>query len=40
MDEIGELLADSDDILNRLKNYFSQSLNVHSVSNVRQILNH
>jgi hypothetical protein len=28
----GGLLADSHDILNRWKNYFSQLLNVHSVS--------
>jgi hypothetical protein len=33
----GELLADSDNILNRRKNYFSQLLNVHSVSDIRQI---
>jgi hypothetical protein len=31
------LLADSHNILNRWKNYFSQLLNVHSVSDVRQI---
>jgi hypothetical protein len=31
------LLADSHDILNRRKNYFSQLLNVHNVSDVRQI---
>jgi hypothetical protein len=36
-DEIGDLLADSHNILNRWKNYFSQSLNVHNVSDVRQI---
>jgi hypothetical protein len=36
-DENGDLLADSDNILNRWKNYFSQSLNVHNVSDVRQI---
>jgi hypothetical protein len=31
------LLADSHNILNRWKNYFSQLLNVHRVSDVRQI---
>jgi hypothetical protein len=36
-DENGDLLADSHNILNRCKNYFSQLLNVHSVSDVRQI---
>jgi hypothetical protein len=35
--ENGDLLADSHDILNRWKNYFSQLLNVHKVSDVRQI---
>jgi hypothetical protein len=35
-DENGDLLADSH-ILNRWKNYFSQLLNVHRVSNVMQI---
>jgi hypothetical protein len=43
-DENGDLLADSHSILNRWKNYFSQLLNVHNVSDVRQIevirLNH
>jgi hypothetical protein len=33
----GDLLADFHDILNRWKNYFSQLLNVHNVSDVRQI---
>jgi hypothetical protein len=33
----GDLLADSHNILNRWKNYFSQLLNVHRVSDVRQI---
>jgi hypothetical protein len=33
----GDLLADSHNILNRWKNYFSQLLNVHGVSDVRQI---
>jgi hypothetical protein len=33
----GVLLADSHSILNRRKNYFSQLLNVHNVSDVRQI---
>jgi hypothetical protein len=36
-DENGELLVDSYSILNSWKNYFSQLLNVHSVSDVRQI---
>jgi hypothetical protein len=36
-DENGDLLADSNTILNRWKSYFSQLLNVHNVSNVRQI---
>jgi hypothetical protein len=37
-DENGDLLADSDNNLNRWKNtYFSQLLNVHNVSDVRQI---
>jgi hypothetical protein len=36
-DENGDLLADSRNILNRWKNYFSQLLNVH-VSDVRQIV--
>jgi hypothetical protein len=36
-DENGELLADSHNILSRWKNYFTQLLNVHSVSDVRQI---
>jgi hypothetical protein len=35
--ENGDLLADSHNILNRWKNYFSQFLNVHGVSDVRQI---
>jgi hypothetical protein len=35
-DESGHLLADSHNILNRWKNY-SQLLNVHSASDVRQI---
>jgi hypothetical protein len=33
----GDLLADSPNILNRWKNYFSQLLNVHKVSDVRQM---
>jgi hypothetical protein len=37
-DENGDLLADSYNTLNRRKNYFSQSLNVHSASDVRQKL--
>jgi hypothetical protein len=36
-DENGDLLADSHSILNRWKNYFYQLLNVHNVSDVRQI---
>jgi hypothetical protein len=36
-DENGDLLADSHNILNRWKNYFSQLLNVHNVSDIRQI---
>jgi hypothetical protein len=35
--ENGDLLVDSHNILNRWKNYFSQLLNVHNVSDVRQI---
>jgi hypothetical protein len=36
-DENGDMLAGSHNILNRWKNYFSQLLNVHNVSDVRQI---
>jgi hypothetical protein len=36
-DENGDLLADSHNILNRWNNYFSHFLNVHNVSDVRQI---
>jgi hypothetical protein len=36
-DEIDDLLADSHNILNRWKNYFSRLLNVHNISDVRQI---
>jgi hypothetical protein len=36
-DENGDLLADSHNILNRLKKYFSRLLNYHSVTNVRQL---
>jgi hypothetical protein len=36
-DENDDLHADSHNILNRSKNYFSLLLNVHSVSDVRQI---
>jgi hypothetical protein len=39
-DENGDLLADSHNILNRWKNYFSQLLNVHRVSDVRLIEMH
>jgi hypothetical protein len=35
--ENGDLLADSHNSLNRWKNYFSQLLIVHNVSDVRQI---
>jgi hypothetical protein len=35
-DENGDLLADSHNILNRWKNYFSQVVNVYNVSDVRQ----
>jgi hypothetical protein len=35
--ENGDLLADSYTSLNRWKNYFSQLLNVHIISDVRQI---
>jgi hypothetical protein len=34
-DENGDLLADSHNILNRLKNFFSQLLKVHRVIEVR-----
>jgi hypothetical protein len=36
-DENGDLLADSHNILNRWKNYFFRLMNVHNVSDVRQI---
>jgi hypothetical protein len=36
-DENGDLLADSHNILNKWKNYFSQLLIVHNVSDARQI---
>jgi hypothetical protein len=36
-DENGDLLADPHNILDRWKKYFSQLLNVHRVSDVRQI---
>jgi hypothetical protein len=36
-DENCDLLADYENILNRWKNYFPQLLNVHNVSDVRQI---
>jgi hypothetical protein len=35
--ENGDMLADSHIILNRWKNYFSQLLNVHNASDVRQM---
>jgi hypothetical protein len=36
-DESGDLLRDSQNILNRWTNHFSQLLNVHNVSDVRRI---
>jgi hypothetical protein len=36
-DENGDLLAYSHNMLNMRKNYFSQLLNVHRISDVRQI---
>jgi hypothetical protein len=36
-DENGDLFADSDNNLNRWKNYFCHLMNVHNVSDVRQI---
>jgi hypothetical protein len=36
-DENGDLLADSNDIVNKWKSYFTHLLNVHNVSDVRQI---
>jgi hypothetical protein len=36
-DDNGDLLKDSHNILKRWKNYFSQLLNVHNVSDARQI---
>jgi hypothetical protein len=36
-DKNGDLLSDSHNILNRWKNCYSQLLNVHRVSDVRQI---
>jgi hypothetical protein len=35
-DENGDLLADSNNILNRWKNYYSQLLSAHRVNDVRQ----
>jgi hypothetical protein len=35
--ENGDFLADSHNILNKQKNYYSQLLNIHRVSDVRQI---
>jgi hypothetical protein len=37
MDENGDLLADSNTVVNRWKSYFSQVLNVHNVSDARKI---
>jgi hypothetical protein len=37
MDENIDLLADSNNIVNRWKSYFSQLLNIHNISDVRQI---
>jgi hypothetical protein len=39
-DENGDLLVDSHNILNRWKNYFSQLLHAHNVSDVWQIVVH
>jgi hypothetical protein len=39
-DENSDLLASSHNMLNKWKNYFSQLLNVHNVSDVRQIKAH
>jgi hypothetical protein len=39
-DENGDMLLDSHNILNRWKNYFSHLLNVHDVSDVKQIEAH
>jgi hypothetical protein len=36
-DENGNLLADSQNVLNRWKNFFNQVLNVHGVHDVRQM---
>jgi hypothetical protein len=36
-DKNGDMLAESHNILNRWKNYFSHLLNVHNVSNVKQV---
>jgi hypothetical protein len=36
-DDNGDLLSDSHNILNKWKNFFSQLLNVHNVSDIRQI---
>jgi hypothetical protein len=36
-DENSDLLADSNNTLNKWKNYYCQLLNVHNVSDVRQI---
>jgi hypothetical protein len=36
-DDNGDLFADSHNILNRWRNYFSQLLNVHNVSDIRHI---
>jgi hypothetical protein len=35
--ENGDVLADSQKVLNRWKNYFSQLLNLHSVGDVKQM---
>jgi hypothetical protein len=39
-DENGDLLADSNNIVNRWKNYYSQLLDAYKVSDVRQIETH
>jgi hypothetical protein len=39
-EENGDLLTDSNSILNRWKNYFCQVLNAHGVNDVRQTETH
>jgi hypothetical protein len=40
MDENGDLIADSHNILNMWQNYFTQLLNVHDICDVRHIEMH